>query len=49
LDGPPGARIFEVMRSYYTLTLGGNLSLGEKLRVDVARPVKLQVSALPLE
>jgi len=49
LNGPPGARIFEVMRSYYTLTLSGNLSLGEKLRVDVARPVKLLVSALPLE
>jgi hypothetical protein len=49
LNGPPGARIFEVLRSHYTLTLSGNLSLGEKLKVEVARPVKLLVSALPLE
>jgi hypothetical protein len=37
------------LRSHYTLTLSGNLSLGEKLKVEVARPVKLLVSALPLE
>src|SRR5262249_45932537 len=30
-SGPPGPPIFEVLRSYYTLTLSGNLSLGEKL------------------
>jgi VWFA-related protein len=49
LSGPPGKRIFGVLRSHYTLTLSGNLSLGEKLKVEVARPVKLLVSALPLE
>jgi VWFA-related protein len=49
LNGPPGGRIFEVLRSHYTLTLNGSLSLGEKLKVEVARPVKLLVSALPLE
>jgi VWFA-related protein len=49
LDGPPGARIFEAMRGQYTLTLGGNLSLGERLKVEVRRPAKLFVSALPLD
>lgn len=49
LTGPPGGRIFEALRSHYTLTLGGNLSLSDKLKVEVARPVKLLVSALPLE
>ncbi len=49
LNGPPGSRIFEVMRSHYTLTLSGNLSLGDKLKIEVARPGKLLVSALPLE
>jgi Mg-chelatase subunit ChlD len=45
----PGARIFEVLRSHYDLTLTGNLSLGEKLKVDIQRPGKFLVSALPLE
>jgi VWFA-related protein len=49
LDGPPGPRIFEVMRSHYTLTLTGNLSLGDKLKIEVARPGKLLISALALE
>jgi len=49
MSGPPGARIFEVLRSHYDLTLGGNLSLGEKLRVEIQRPGKFLVSALPLE
>ena len=46
---PPGPAIFEVLRSHYTLTVSGNLSLGEKLKVEVRRPEKLFVSALPLE
>ncbi len=45
----PGPRVFEVLRSHYTLTVSGNLGFGEKLRVDVKRPEKLQVSALPVE
>jgi VWFA-related protein len=45
----PGPSIFEVLRSHYTLTISGNLSLGEKLRVEVHRPEKVFVSALPLE
>jgi VWFA-related protein len=46
---PPGQRIFSVLRSFYTLTVQGNLTLGEKLKVEVRRPEKLLVSALPLE
>jgi VWFA-related protein len=46
---PHGPAIFEVLRSSYTLTVSGNLSLGEKLKVEVRRPDKLFVSALPLE
>ena len=49
LSGPPGPRIFEVLRSHYTLTLTGNLSLGEKIKVEVRRPGRLLVSSLPLE
>jgi VWFA-related protein len=47
--GPPGPRIFEVVRSPYILTLDGNLSLGERIKVEIARPARYQVSALPLE
>ena len=46
---PPGPRIFDVLRSYYTLTVAGNLSLGEKIKVEVKRPEKLFASILPLE
>jgi VWFA-related protein len=46
---PPGPRIFDVLRACYTLTLAGNLSLGEKLKVEVKRPEKLFASALPIE
>ncbi len=49
LEGPPGPRIFEVMRSHYTLTLSGNLSLTDKLKVEVPGRGKLLVSALPLD
>ncbi len=49
-EGTPGPRIFEVLRSYYSLTVSGNLSMGENVRVEVQRPgAKLLVSALPLE
>jgi VWFA-related protein len=46
---PPGPRVFEVLRSYYMLTLAGNLALGDKLKIQVKRPEKLLVSGLPLE
>jgi VWFA-related protein len=48
-DNSPGARIFEVLRAHYTLTVAGNLRLGEKLKVEVKRPEKLFASALPVE
>jgi len=49
-DGaPPGPRIFEVVRGAYTLTLEGNLGLGERLKVEVKRQEKLFTSVLPLE
>ena len=44
-----GARIFDVVRGHYTLTVPGNLALGEKLRIEIARPGKWFASALPLE
>jgi len=46
---PPAERAFNVLRGSYTLTLSGNLALGEKVKVEVSRPQKLFVSALPLE
>ncbi len=46
---PPGPRIFDVLRAHYTLTLAGNLSLGEKVKVEIKRPEKLFASVLPLE
>ena len=45
----PGARIFEVLRAHYTLSVSGNLSLGEKLKIEIQRPGKFLVSALPVE
>ena len=48
-DSLPGPRIFEVLRSHYTLTVAGNLSLGEKVKVEIKRPERLFASVLPLE
>lgn len=45
----PGARVFEVVRAHYTLTLSGNLDLSEKLKVEVRQFPKAQISALPLD
>ncbi len=44
-----GAKIFEVLRAHYTVTVAGNLSPGEKLRVEIKRREKLFASALPME
>jgi len=49
VEGPPGPRVFEVLRSFYTLTLAGNLSLGERIKVEVKRPGRWMVSWLPLD
>jgi len=38
-----------VLRSHYDLTLSGNLSLGEKIKIEIQRPGKFLVSALPIE
>ncbi len=48
-DALPGARVFDVLRAHYTLSVGGNLGLGDKLRVEVKRPEKMQVSAMAIE
>ena len=45
----PASRVFEVMRSAYTLTLSGNLALGDRFKIEVKRPERLLVSGLPLE
>ncbi len=45
----PGPVIFDAARGHYVVTVAGNLSLGEKLKVEVKRQQKLFVSALPLE
>jgi VWFA-related protein len=48
-DAAIGPRVFAVLRAHYTLSVAGNLSLGENLKVEVRRPEKLFVSALPME
>lgn len=48
-QGPPGARIFEVLRSFYTVSVAGNLALGERIKVEVKRPGRYAVSWLPLD
>jgi len=45
----PGPRIFDVLRSYYSMTLAGNPSLGENVKIEVKRPEKLFASLLPLD
>ncbi len=45
----PAPLIFEAVRSAYTLTLSGNLALGERLKIDLRRPGRYFVSALPLD
>jgi VWFA-related protein len=45
----PGPRIFEVARGHYTLTVSGNLSLGDRVKVEVKTSERTFVSALPLD
>ena len=45
--GKPGPRIFETLRKHYVVTVTGNLSLGDKVRVEVRSQSKLFISALP--
>jgi hypothetical protein len=48
-DKEIGPRIFEAVRGNYTLTLAGNLALGEKLKIEVPGKRKLFISSLPLD
>ncbi len=48
-DAPPGPRIFDVLRAHYTLSVAGNLAMGQKVKVKIKRPDKLFASALPLD
>jgi VWFA-related protein len=45
----PAARVFEVMRGSYTLILSGNLPITGRSRIEVNRPGKFSVSALPVD
>ncbi len=47
--GQPGPRIFETVRKSYTVTLFGNLSLGDKVKVEIRNSQKVFVSVMPLE
>ncbi|MCW5981728.1 MAG: VWA domain-containing protein [Bryobacteraceae bacterium] len=47
--GSPAGRIFEVMRNCYTISVAGNLALGDNYKVEVPGNKKVQVSALPLD
>ena len=48
-DGEPGPLIGQTVRKSYTVTVTGNLSLGDKVKVEVRSPGKVFVSALLLE
>ena len=50
-DKDPGPRIFQSLRAHYTLTVAGNLSLSEKVRIEIKgrEKEKLFASALPVE
>ncbi|MGH9675126.1 MAG: hypothetical protein ACRD44_18290 [Bryobacteraceae bacterium] len=45
----PSGRIFDALRSSYTLSLSGNFALSDKLRIQVNRPQRLFISALVLD
>ena len=48
-EGEIARRIFEVVRGYYVVTVAGNFNLSEKAKLEIKRPDKLFVSALPLD
>jgi VWFA-related protein len=48
-DTQAAARVFEVLRSQYTLSVAGNLALGERIKIEVKRPERLFISGLPLD
>lgn len=44
-----GPRIMAAVRGHYTLTLAGNLALGEKLKIQIPGKRKVMISSLPLD
>jgi hypothetical protein len=48
-EAKAGARVFDVMRSHYTLTLAGNLPVTEKLKIEIKKAPKARISVLPLD
>jgi hypothetical protein len=49
IAGDPAPQIFEVIRGRYTLTLAGNLALGEKIKVELSRQGNFRIGVLPLD
>jgi VWFA-related protein len=49
ISGEPGPFVMQVARGRYMLEVAGNLSLGERVKVEISRKGKYFVSALPLE
>lgn len=45
----PAERVFEVVRGTYTVTITGNLGIGEKVKAEVSRGGKLRVSVMPVD
>jgi VWFA-related protein len=45
----PGARVFDIVRGHYIVTVAGNLGFGDRLKVEVKSSEKLFIAALPLE
>ncbi len=45
----PAPGIFEAVRNPYLATIAGNTNLSEKMKIDVKRPEKIFLSALPVE
>ena len=47
--GQPAARIFDVVRNPYMITLRGTAELSERMKIQARRPGKPFLSALPVE
>jgi hypothetical protein len=45
----PGALVFDTVRGHYVVTIAGNLSVGERMKVEVKGGSKVMASILPLE
>jgi hypothetical protein len=45
----PAVRVFEAVRGVYTVTITGNLGIGDKVKAEVNRPAKLRVSVMPID